>query len=72
MKEHEEWKIHLSISKMSEMNPRHTSKCPAQRESYYETNGTEPEPAPWGEEILNSGGKLIYNYLPQNSVPFVC
>ena len=50
---------------------RHIEKCPVEREPYYQTTGTEPEPPPWGEEILNNGDQLIYNYVPHHSVPYV-
>lgn len=50
---------------------KHINQCPRERESYYQASGTEPEPPPWGEEILNNGGQLIYNYTPQHSVPYV-
>ena len=57
--------------KMALETQRHIEKCPVEREPYYQTTGTEPEPPPWGEEILNNGDQLIYNYVPHHSVPYV-
>lgn len=56
---------------MIEEAPSHNSKCPSEREPYYQATGSEPEPPPWGEEILNNGGQLVYSYVPQHSVPYV-
>jgi len=55
---------------MIEETLKHVEKCPSEREPYYQATGNEPEPPPWGEEILNNGGHHIYNYVPQHSVPY--
>ena len=56
---------------MASVVPKHITNCPKSREPYYEATGCEPEPSPWGDEILTSGGDLVYCYVPENSAPYV-
>ena len=56
---------------MAAVAPKHVTKCLPEREPYYQATGCEPEPSPWGDEILNSGGDLIYCYVPENNAPYV-
>lgn len=50
---------------------KHLLKCPPDREPYYQATGTEPEPSPWGDEVLKSGGELVYCYIPESIAPYV-
>ena len=56
---------------MAVATPKHTLKCLPEREPYYQATGTEPEPSPWGEDVLKSGGELVYCYIPESTAPYV-
>lgn len=56
---------------MAQVTPKHILKCPTEREPYYQATGTEPEPSPWGDEVLKSGGELVYCYIPESTAPYV-
>ena len=56
---------------MAVATPKHILKCLSEREPYYQATGTEPEPSPWGDEVLKSGGDLVYCYIPESTAPYV-
>ncbi|XP_046456232.1 cytosolic carboxypeptidase 2-like isoform X2 [Daphnia pulex] len=55
---------------MAVATPKHILKCLSEREPYYQATGTEPEPSPWGDEVLKSGGDLVYCYIPESTAPY--
>lgn len=59
------------ICQMAVATPKHILKCLSEREPYYQATGTEPEPSPWGDEVLKSGGDLVYCYIPESTAPYV-
>lgn len=56
---------------MAVATPKHIVTCLAEKELYYQATGTEPEPSPWGDEVLKSGGDLVYCYILESTVPYV-
>lgn len=56
---------------MAIATPKHIVQCLAEREPYYQATGTEPEPSPWGDDVLKSGGDLVYCYIPESAAPYV-
>lgn len=55
---------------MAIATPKHIVQCLAEREPYYQATGTEPEPSPWGDDVLKSGGDLVYCYIPESAAPY--